>query len=80
MFQDACILVDPAYETFHPFMCTPFPETTRDPGEIRFNVAFKKARVILNFHISNFTFLCVLIIIFNENLGGNRAALWHAQE
>ena len=65
MFQDACILVDPAYETFHPFMCTPFPETTRDPGEIRFNVAFKKARVILNFHIPNFKFY--IFLCFNNN-------------
>ena len=65
MFQDACILVDPAYETFHPFMCTPFPETTRDPGEIRFNVAFKKARVILNFHISHFKFY--IFLCFNNN-------------
>jgi hypothetical protein len=44
-FRGAVMLADSAYETFHPWMCTPFSDLTRDPEERRFNLTFCRARV-----------------------------------
>jgi hypothetical protein len=43
-------LADSAYETFHPWMYTPFSDLTRDPEERYFNLTFCRARVCVEFY------------------------------
>jgi hypothetical protein len=46
-FPGALILADSAYETFHPWMCTPFSDLSQDIDERRFNKTFCRARVCI---------------------------------